>query len=103
MITNGWRSAANANAPITPNFTYNISHTYPRPEDITSPNGPNTMNKAKDDTIIVKVGTSTNDNTCGTYLVINFSNWAKKNYVNIAGNIPPWNATAGMLNPNRFQ
>ncbi|MNN42613.1 hypothetical protein D3C81_1568070 [compost metagenome] len=61
------------------------------------------MNKAKDDTIIVKVGTSTNDNTCGTYLVINFSKLAKKNDVNIAGNIPPWNATAGILMPSKFQ
>ena len=61
------------------------------------------MNKAKDDTIIVKVGTSTNENTCGTYFVINFSNLAKNNDVNIAGNIPPWNATAGTFIPNKFQ
>ena len=51
------------------------------------------MNKAKDDTIIVKVGTSTNENTCGTYFVINFSNLAKNNDVNKDWNITTWNST----------
>ena len=61
------------------------------------------MNKAKDDAIIVNVGTSTNESTCGTCFVINFSNVAKNKDVSIAGNIPPWNATAGTVIPNKFQ